>query len=342
MTARHRVLIIGAGSIGERHIRCFLATGRVDVAFVELRPDLREQIATRYPQSRGFSELEAALEAGLDAAVIATPAPLHVAQATQLATRGIHLLIEKPLSVTTEGIDSLQAAVAERRIVAAVAYVYRAHPALTEMRQAIQSGAFGRPVELVMVSGQHFPFYRPAYRSTYYTRHASGGGAVQDALTHGINAAEWLIGPTDRLVADVAHQVLDGTDVEDTAHVLARHGDILASYSLNQHQAPNELTLTVVCEKGTARFEYHRNRWRTMLRPGEEWINRAAIELERDTLFTRQASAFLDAIEGTAPPACTLDEGLQTLRVNLGILQSARVGSWISIRPEPVSSLGAR
>ena len=47
-------------------------------------------------------------------------------------------------------------------------------------------------------------------------------------------------------------------DVEDTVHVLARHGDVLASYSLNQHQAPNEVTLTVVCERGTVRWEARR------------------------------------------------------------------------------------
>ena len=40
-------------------------------------------------------------------------------------------------------------------------------------------------------------------------------------------------------------------------HVLARHDDVLANYSLNQHQAPNELTLTVVCERGTLRVELH-------------------------------------------------------------------------------------
>ena len=112
--------------------------------------------------------------------------------------------------------------------------------------------------------GQHFPFYRPAYRDIYYKDRATGGGAVQDALTHVMNAGQWLVGPIDRLVADVDHQVLAGVSVEDTAHVLSRHDGVMGCYSLNQHQAPNETTINVICTAGTARFESHNSRWRWM------------------------------------------------------------------------------
>jgi predicted dehydrogenase len=331
-TAARHVLVVGAGSIGERHVRCFLATGGARVSFVEVKSELREAVASRYPQATAHDSIEAALEGGIDAAVIATPATMHVAQATHLVGRGIHVLIEKPLSLSNEGVDALRRVAAERGVVASVGYVYRAHPALAEMRQVIASGRFGEPIEVVAVSGQHFPLYRPAYAQTYYTRHETGGGAVQDALTHVINAGEWLVGPIDRVVADLAHQVLDGTDVEDTAHVLARHGGVPASYCLNQHQAPNEMTITVVCRRGTARFESHESRWRSMAEPGGQWTDHGGAALERDTLFVRQATAFLEAAAGVIPPACSLDDGIQTLGVNLGILESARTGQWVQIR----------
>ncbi len=44
-----------------------------------------------------------------------------------------------------------------------------------------------------------------------------GGGAIQDAITHTMNAAEWLVGPIDSLVADARHCVLEGVDVEAEA-----------------------------------------------------------------------------------------------------------------------------
>ena len=216
-----------------------------------------------------------------------------------------------------------------------MAYVYRANPVLRAMKEAIASGRFGRPVQVIAACGQHFPTYRPAYRETYYRDRATGGGAIQDALTHMFNAAEWLVGPIDRLLADAAHQVLEGVDVEDTVHVLTRHGRVLGCYSLNQYQAPNEMTITVVCEQGTARFENHRNRWRWMTRPDEPWHDEPHAPLPRDALFIHQANAFLDALEGHAPPLCSLEEGIQTLRVNLAALASVEQGTWQVIGPEP-------
>lgn len=326
-----KILVVGAGSIGRRHIRCFLGTGRVSVSFVEPNDVVRQEIGRLYAQARAFDSLESALREPIDLAVIATPASLHVRQAIKLARLGVHLLIEKPLGVGPEGIEELTMIARESRVVVAVAYIYRAHPVLAEMREAIVSGRFGKPVELVFVAGQNFPFFRPAYRETYYIRRETGGGAVQDALTHGLDAGQWLVGPISRVVADLAHQVLPDVEVEDTAHVLARHGAVLASYSLNQHQAPNEMTLTVIGERGTARFENHHCRWRSIEAPAGQWKDHESRPLERDELFVRQANAFLDAVEGIGAPPCTLEDGVATLQTNLAILASAQKGAWVNI-----------
>jgi len=334
MTQQPKLLIIGVGSIGERHLRCFQATGRVELSLCDTNEVLRRRVAEQYAVSRSYATFDAALADPHDAAVVATPANLHIPMAIRLAQAGVHLLIEKPLSIGTDDVDRLRDELQRRQLTAAVAYVLRGHPALLAMKRAIDSGRFGEPVHLVATAGQHFPTYRPAYREIYYTKHATGGGAIQDGLTHMLNAGQWLVGAIDSLVADAAHQVLDGVEVEDTVGLLARHGGVLASYSLNQHQAPNESTITVACRRGTARCELHRHRWRWMIEPEKPWEEETFGPLERDSLFVAQASAFLDSIEGLAPAVCTLDEGLDTLRANLAALASVRTGSW--------QTLGAR
>jgi predicted dehydrogenase len=326
-----RLLVVGVGSIGERHVRCFQATGRVEVSICEIQSALRETVAERYGIGRAYADMPSALSDSHDAVVIATPAPLHIPQATAAVRAGYHVLIEKPLSTTRDGVAELKQLAGLRKVVTAVAYVYRAHPVLAAMRDALHSGRFGRPLQVVVVSGQHFPHYRPAYRATYYRDRATGGGAIQDALTHTVNAAEWIVGPIDSLAADAAHQLLDGVDVEDTVHVVARHGNVMGSYCLNQHQAPNETTITVVCERGTTRFEYQQNRWRWQIDPADTWHDEIGLPLQRDQLFTRQANLFLDAIQQGSPPSCTLEGGAQTLAVNLAILAAVQERRWVEV-----------
>jgi predicted dehydrogenase len=325
---KQRLLIIGVGSIGERHLRCAQHIEGVQPIICEIDAELRQAVAKRYGIRETFSELDSALAASPTAAAICVPAHLHVSIATRLVKTGIHVLIEKPLSTSSDGVEQLRELVADRGVVAAVAYIYRANPILFALREAVNSGRFGRPVQLVATAGQNFAFYRPAYRNTYYKNRATGGGAIQDALTHLINAGEWLIGPVDCVLADAAHQMIPDVTVEDTVHVISRQQGVPACYTLNQYQAPNEITITVVCERGALRYEAHENRWRWMTEPGNAWHDEACPTIERDSLFIKQLEVFFNAIEHSTPPLCTLEEGVQTLRTNLAILKSLQNAQW--------------
>ena len=326
-----RILVIGGGSIGERHVRCFLNTGRAAVSLCDVNDDLRGEVSSRYGLPQSFASLNEALETAFDAAVICTPAHLHIPMALEIAGRGAAILIEKPLSISLDGVDELLTEAESRQLSVSVAYVLRHHPALLALKERIADGSLGRPVQIVYTGGQHFPFYRPAYRDIYYTRHETGGGAIQDALTHVVNAAEWIVGPVTRLVADADHCVLEGVDVEDTVHVITRHNAVMGSFSLNQHQPPNETTLTVICENGAVRYEAHRCRWLSCAEVDSPWKVEEEFHIERDDLFIRQAEAFLDQLDGRTEPACTLNEALQTLRVNLAALMSVETGEWVTL-----------
>ena len=321
-----RVLIVGAGSIGQRHLRTFRATERATVGICEASSAVCKKVAEQYQVAEAFDDVDRALAAGWDAAVVCTPADTHIPLARRAAEAGLHLFIEKPLSTSTEGVAELAELVRRQGLKAAVAYVYRVHPLLTAMRTMVISGELGRPVEVVVVSGHDFAAARPDYRDIYFARRETGGGAIQDALTHLVNAMEWLVGPVTRVSADCARQRLEGITAEDTAHLIARHGDILASYSLNQYQPATEITLTVVCERGMLRCDLHENRWR-WVKTGGTWQDFAMYALDRDVWFTAQATQFLDVLDGQAEPLCSLADGWQTLRVNLAALHSADHGS---------------
>ncbi len=336
-----KVLVIGFGSIGERHARCFLKTGRCSVSVCEVSPELRRRAEVEYDIEKSYADLDAAMSDHYDCAVIATPAPFHIPMATRLAEVGVHLLIEKPLSVSLDGIEGLKAIVAENRVVVSVGYTLRCNPALASMRAELQAGRFGHPLQVTGAVGQRFAMFRPAFAETYFAKRASGGGAIQDAITHLVNAGEWLVGPVSRLMADADHQALPGVSVEDTVHVIARHGqqgDVLGVYGLNLHQAPNEFTITVVAETGVYRVELHLNRWSSMSDSDTKWEHHPCPMDDRDQMYVDQAVAFLDAVAGDIPVRCTLEEAEQSLRVNLAMLRSVDNPPWLEVTQRATES----
>ena len=326
-----RVLIIGGGSIGQRHARCFLKTGRARVSVCDTRAAVLNELSSQYPLAATFSDLESALEVPHDVAVVATPAPLHIPMARRLIEAGCHVLIEKPLSTSQEGIDQLKSEAQQHARVVGVAYVMRHNPGIVALREQVRRGSHGPPLEVVYHGGQDFPFFRPAYREIYYRDRATGGGAIQDALTHIVNAVEWIVGPVRAVAADAAHLALEGVDVEDTVHVMARHGDLLASYALNQHQPPNESVLQINCRDASLRAELHANCWKRMKRGETQWQTFHYEFADRDVGFVAQANAFLDSVAGGQNVACSVEEAEQTLRCCLAILKAADHRCWVSL-----------
>lgn len=332
------LLIIGTGSIGERHLRCFQQLGRCDaIAICESHEARRREVAERYgiPAALAFPDLDTAL-AGMtfDAAVIATPAPTHIPISIRLAELGMHLLIEKPLSLNTDGIDVLSGLIAAKDLTVAVGYVHRAHPAVEAMKEALDSGRFGRVLQIRTASGQAFATLRPAYREVYFAKPELGGGAINDMITHFYNVGDWLAGPIRRVLTDADHQILEGVTVEDTVHTLVRQGadgGVMGTYALNLYQHPNEVLITVVCENGTLQAEYAKKRWSWMTEASGAWHHEPVEMPEVDVMYRRQNGAFLDAIEGKGKVLCSLDDAIRTLKVNLASHRSVNEGNWQTV-----------
>ena len=320
-----KVLIVGGGSIGERHLRCFQQTPPCQVALCENNDERRAHVGASYGLEQTFATLSAAAQQQWDAAVICTPAQLHVEHTLELAPVTGAILIEKPLATRLDDAQRLLPLAGEKPL--AVAYVLRGHPAVQEVRALLQAGKLGQLLQVTVHSGQHFPTFRPAYREIYYRDRATGGGAVQDAATHSFNLVQYFAGHYDWVFCDHSHQALEDVEVEDTVHFLGRAGGgkIMVSISLNQFMAPNETVLQLNGNRGSVQLRLHEQRYGVMLHGDDGWQWSEPLVQERDDLFRRQASQFLDVASGKSEPLCSLQEALHTLQVNLAALDAGGV-----------------
>lgn len=322
----HSILVVGCGSIGERHLRCFQQTGRASVSGCDPSAQLRTTIAKTYDVET-FADYPTALTPEVDAVVICTPPPLHIPMALAALNAGKHVLIEKPLASDFTGVAELLEAEQKSHGCVAVAYVQHVYPFLQSARQFLHAGTLGPIKHVTFTGGSHFPTGRPAhtvhYSKTYYAQRHTGGGVIQDAVTHMANFVESVIGPTNTIYCDCDHQVLPEVTIEDTVNISARHGDILVNYALNQFQAPSENTLQFHTARGSVKIEYHRQRWGVFYLGDTDWTWHDGAVPERDTHFQAQAHAFLDQIDGQPARLCSLAAAVQTLRFNLAAIASA-------------------
>ncbi len=178
-----KFLVIGAGNIARRHIRNLkqlLPTAAITLW--RRQPGIDDPDLARLIQRVVTSEAEAFLEQ-YDAAIVASPAPLHVPTAQQLAEKGVHLFIEKPFSNTLDGIDTLITTCEKNNCVLMVGYNLRFHAALQAMHAAI--GRIGRVLSLRAEVGQYLPDWRPGkdYRTSVSAQWRLGGGVIFE-LSH--------------------------------------------------------------------------------------------------------------------------------------------------------------
>lgn len=317
------VLVVGGGSIGERHLRCIGQVGADYISLCDTNDSIRKQLTDRYSLSKVFSQIERAAEHPWDAVSICTPAHLHIRHALTLLPNTKAMLIEKPLSTGLDELPALFEAAQDKPV--GVAYVMRGHPAVIEVKKLLDQGRIGELKQVTYVGGQHFPTYRPAYRDIYYARRESGGGAVQDAATHSFDLVQYLAGRFNSVYCDYGHQVLEGVEVEDTVHLTARAADrvVMVSLSLNQFMAPNESILQLNGDRGSLRLHLHEHRYGVMNHGDEAWQWSEPLVHERDDLFRSQAESLLAAARGEAALRCSLEDARHTLRINLAALESA-------------------
>ncbi len=321
-----KFLIAGLGSIGRRHLRNLLALGERDILFYRTyRSTFSDD---EFAGFRVETDLEAALANGVDAVIVANPTSLHLDVAVPAARAGCHLLIEKPLSHSLDGVEQLRHAMDASGARILIGFQFRFHPGLQRFAKLLQAGAIGRPLAARAQWGEYLPAWHPweDYRRGYSARQDLGGGVVL-TLSHPVDYLRWLLGDVRQVWALTAQTgELDLQGVEDIAEVGLRfESGCLGSIHLDYLQRPPSHLLEIIGSQGTLS-------WNNAT--GETSVYQARIGdwehfpipagFERNHLFLAEMRHFLAVARGEAQPICSLDDGIAALRICQAVLQSGQ------------------
>lgn len=317
-------LIVGVGSIGERHLRNFLRIDGVRCSIAEVNDATREKMAEQYKVEASYGDYRDADLAAFDAVVICTPANLHVPIASEVVAAGTHVLTEKPLAMSLDGIEEFKRLRDEKGVVVSVAFTFRSDPLMREIKEHVESGDLGAVRLVNCYSGQYWPRMRKDYPPQYAQSRETGGGAIADHLVHIINLLEWLLGPAEEVAAKQWRLGLDDIATEDTAFLTMRFpGGEIAQLGLCLCQRDTNNQFQVIADGGTMRVCSDSDALEIFLDETGEWTRAATRHGNRDDLFLNQARHFIDCIEGKATPSCSIEEAEQTLLTVLAALASS-------------------
>lgn len=327
-----KILIAGFGSIGRRHFHNLQSLGQDDFVFYRThRSTLDDSELAGFPVE---SDLERALAYRPDAVIVANPTARHLDVAIPAAEAGCHIFMEKPLSHSLEHIDRLQSALQRGGGQLLTGFQFRFHPGLQKIKGLLAEHAIGKLVSVYAHWGEYLPGWHPweDYRQGYSAR-ADLGGGVTLTLCHPLDYLRWLLGEINQVWAMTGKLSSLDISVEDTAQIGLRFaGGPLGSVYLDYIQRPPAHWLEIIGEKGTIRwdnadgdvqiYQAKSAAWQTYsLEPG----------FERNELFRLQMAHFLQVVKGKSQPLCTLDDGIQALRLVLAVHQSQATGRLIQI-----------
>jgi predicted dehydrogenase len=327
-----KILIAGFGSIGRRHFHNLLTLGERDILFYRSgRSTLPDDELEGYPVE---TDLQAALSHRPQAVIVANPTALHLDVAIPAAEAGCSLLLEKPISHTLDRLPELQAAVRSSGAQVFVGYQFRFHPGLRQVKRLVDEGAVGRLVSVRAHWGEYLPGWHPweDYRQGYSARQDLGGGVIL-TLCHPLDYLRWLFGDVASLWAFTGQ--LSGLElsVEDTAEIGLRFvGGALGSLHLDYCQRPPSHHLEAIGTQGMIRWDNAGGAVQLYRAGDDQWSSFPAPSgFERNVLFLDQMRHFLAVARGEAEPLCTLDDGIQALRLALAANLSQSQGRRIDL-----------
>lgn len=196
--------LVGFGQVAEKaHLPAWLKAPGFSIAAVAEESQQRRDAAARLvPGARIYPSLDALLDAedGLDFVDIATPPFLHARQASQALRRGLHVLCEKPLALSTAELAGLLELSEPRRLAVFCAHNWKRAPLLEEAARLAGSGVIGRPSHAELHTLRSQPA-RAAGENWRTRPELSGGGILADHGWHGFYLLRELLGADPLSVA---------------------------------------------------------------------------------------------------------------------------------------------
>jgi predicted dehydrogenase len=326
-----KIAILGLGSIGRRHLQNFQSLG-ADVSAHDVSPEQRAAARRQFAGVAITETLEPAV-AGADGVVVCSPPSAHLELARVGLTHGAHLMIEKPLAASTEGVAELlrECDAKGRRVL--TAYNWRYWPPLILAESLLKQGRIGAMRAARTEYAYHLNAHRypGTYRSSYMADAKQGGGCLLDE-SHAIDYMRWLCGEIVEVSAAVDHVSELEMSSDDVADLTVRFASgALGNIHMNLFAWNVHSHFELLGERGVMQWRRMENELRVFDGAANRWeVYPSGGQL--NDMYVEEARHFLACIRGEATPRCDGWDGLRTMQVIDAARRASAERRWVEVQ----------
>lgn len=350
-----QIIVVGAGLIGPRHAQHVSSNPNTTLAaLIDPSPSAQEvakKLSTLLYRSidEYFEYIKEYNLPHPDGALICTPNHTHVQIAAQLSSRGVNILIEKPVSIYPEDAKALKCFVEDKDVQVLVGHHRRFNPFIIAAKERLELVG-----DVIAIQGT-WTLKKPL---TYFTSSPwrsdlkSGGGPLLINLVHDIDLLQYLFGRVERVYAEpVKKQRTQFKNVDEGACIILKFengitgtficaDNVTSSFNFESGTGENPLIpaddniegfYRVFGSKGTLSIPdltlYHQQDLADEKHGWNSSVSQTSLIDERSRLrqimpFDAQLDHFVDVIRGTTDPLCTIDDGMASILCVAAILRS--------------------
>jgi predicted dehydrogenase len=330
-----RIAFAGTGGINKVHAQSAQKLGLHLVAAVNHKPESMAEFGKQFGIARQYETVEALLKDGdVDALVVSTPNYLHAPQSIAASNAGVHVMVEKPMSMNAREAEQMCAAADKSGALLMVAHCWRFHPEVQWLRE--QSPKLGKIIRTKAYS-VHVHWGPSGW---FAQQKFAGGGAMADMGVHALDTTRFLLGDPQpvSVYAKIGTYYID-SDVDDTGVIIIEWDNGTTSYIetgwWQPHSDSPEAGAQLYGLKGFGSV------FPTRLElPNEEEQKIDVIEsgiAKNDShysqsMYDHQLKYFVECIEKKQTPTPGGLEGWTNMKVVDAAYESSRIGNAVKIR----------
>ena len=338
------VLIVGYGSVGKRHINNLLTFSEIRIILLTNRKKIDQTDFKNFSASticdriEIINSIDRCLLKKPDIAIISNETSYHIKIATKIASQGIDLFIEKPLSNSLRNVKNLVNIAREKKLVTMVGCNFRFYPPFKRIKELLDAKKIGRILSVRIENGSYLPDWHSCenYQNSYAARQDLGGGVTLTQI-HELDYLYWFFGLPHEVFSIIGKFSNLKISADDLCCSIMKYPTFIAEIHLDYFQRPYFKSCKIKGTKGVISwnsetnqvriFDSTKKRWKTSFISKNYSLNSSAV----NNMYMEEMTYFLQCVKKRKSSINEIGQAKELLELVISMKKSSNLKKMIKI-----------